>query len=60
MLRCASPFVIAAYAKVRLIMGTDLKSVPARALPAAFLRSRPDFRAFAAFYEIFISWSDNG
>src|SRR4030042_1430467 len=35
MLRCASPFVIAAYVSVRLIPQGS------RALPAAFLRSRP-------------------
>ncbi|OGP85432.1 MAG: hypothetical protein A2V87_08255 [Deltaproteobacteria bacterium RBG_16_58_17] len=52
MLRCASSFVIAAYAKVRLIMGTDFKSVPTRALPAAFLRSRPIFTTFKTFYEV--------
>jgi hypothetical protein len=46
MLRCASSFVIAAYAKVRLIP-QDL-----RALPAAFLRSRPIFSTFKTFYEI--------
>src|SRR4030042_500486 len=52
MLRCASSFVIAAYAKVRLIMGTDFKSVPVRALPAAFLRSRPIFATFKTYYEV--------
>jgi hypothetical protein len=52
MLRCASSFVIPLYAKVRRIMGTDFKSVPARALPAAFLRSRPIFAAFKTFYEV--------
>jgi hypothetical protein len=45
MLRCASPFVVAAYAKVRL---TPQGS---RALPAAFLRSRPIFKTFKTFYE---------
>jgi hypothetical protein len=45
MLRCASPFVIAAYATVRLIPQDS------RALPAAFLRSRLFFKAFKAFYE---------
>src|SRR4030042_1248286 len=43
MLRCTSPFVIAAYAKVRLIPQGS------RALPAAFLRSRPLFGAFKTF-----------
>ena len=58
MLRCASSFpcfrrgrLIAAYATVRHIMETDFKSVPARALPADFLRSRPQFKAFGTFYE---------
>src|SRR4030042_877230 len=46
MLRCASPFVVAAYAKVRL---TPQGS---RALPADFLRSHPKYKAFATFYEI--------
>jgi hypothetical protein len=46
MLRCASSFVIAAYAKVRLIPQDS------RALPAAFLRSRPIFMTFKTFYEI--------
>jgi len=45
MLRCASSFVIAAYAKVRLIPQDS------RALPADFLRSRPQFKAFETFYE---------
>src|SRR4030042_180555 len=45
MLRCASSLVVAAYAKVRL---TPQDS---RALPAAFLRSRPKFKAFTTFYE---------
>src|SRR5665647_2529894 len=45
MLRCASPFVVAAYAKVRL---TPQDS---RALPAAFLRSRPVLKAFIAYCE---------
>ena len=48
MLRCASSFVIAAYAKVRLIPQDS------RALPAAFLRSRPIFTAFQTFYEFII------
>jgi hypothetical protein len=46
MLRCASSFVIEAYAKVRLIPQDS------RALPAAFLRSRPIFSTFKTFYEI--------
>jgi hypothetical protein len=46
MLRCASSFVIAAYAKVRLIPQDS------RALPAAFLRSRPIFTTFKTFYEV--------
>ena len=46
MLRCASSFVIAAYGKVRLIPQDS------RALPAAFLRSRPIFTAFKTFYEV--------
>jgi hypothetical protein len=46
MLRCASTLVIAAYAEVRLIP-QDL-----RALPAAFLRSRPIFATFKTFYEV--------
>jgi hypothetical protein len=41
MLRCASPLVVAAYAKVRL---TPQGS---RALPADFLQSRPAVKAFA-------------
>src|SRR4030043_2074864 len=45
MLRCASPFVIAAYVYVRLIPQGS------RALPADFLRSRPKLKAFATFYE---------
>ncbi|MBU2262041.1 MAG: hypothetical protein KKF02_08965, partial [Proteobacteria bacterium] len=45
MLRCASPFVIAAYAKVRLIPQGS------RALPANFLPSCPNFKAFETFYE---------
>src|SRR4030042_2312451 len=45
MLRCASPFVIAAYVYVRLIPQGS------RALPAAFLRSRPNFKAFVTFNE---------
>src|SRR4030042_725466 len=46
MLRCASSFVIAAYAKVRLIPQDS------RALPAVFLRSRPFFATFKTFYEV--------
>jgi hypothetical protein len=46
MLRYASPFVIAAYPKVRL---TPQDS---RALPAAFLRSRPIFITLRIFYEV--------
>jgi len=46
MLRCASSFVIAAYTKVRLIPQAS------RALPAAFLRSRPIFSTFKTFYEV--------
>jgi hypothetical protein len=46
MLRCASPFVVAAYAKVRL---TPQGS---RALPAAYLRSRPQCKAFAISYKV--------
>jgi hypothetical protein len=46
MLRCASSFVIAAYAKVRLIPQDS------RALPAAFLRSRPIFSTSKTFYEV--------
>jgi hypothetical protein len=45
MLRCASSFVIAAYVTVRLIPQDS------RALPAAFLRSRLQFKIFATFYE---------
>src|SRR4030042_1468288 len=45
MLRCASPFAIEAYVYVRL---TPQGS---RALPAAFLRSRPTFKAYATFYD---------
>jgi hypothetical protein len=37
--------------------GTDFKSVPARALPADFLRSRPQFKALETFYESVISAS---
>src|SRR4030042_975363 len=44
MLRCASPFVTAAYVKVRLIPQDS------RALPAAFLRSRPISATFKTFY----------
>jgi hypothetical protein len=46
MLRCASSLVVAAYGKVRLTPRVS------RALPAAFLRSRPKFKAFATFYEV--------
>jgi hypothetical protein len=46
MLRCASSLVIAAYGKVRLIPQDS------RALPAAFLQSRPIFTTFKTFYEI--------
>jgi hypothetical protein len=46
MLRCVSSFVVAAYAKVRLIP-QDL-----RALPAALLRSRPIFTTFKPFYGV--------
>ena len=80
MLRCASSFVIAVYATVRLIpqdrerkpeaplVGdgaqerTGLSSLPglaarravsqSRALPAAFLRSRPISATFKTFYEV--------
>jgi hypothetical protein len=45
MLRCASSFVIAAYAKIRLIPQDS------RALPANFLRSRPIFETFKTLYE---------
>jgi hypothetical protein len=45
MQRCASSFVIAAYAKVRL---TPQDS---RAWPADFLRSRPVFTILFLFYE---------
>jgi hypothetical protein len=45
MLRCASSFVIAAYTKVRLIPQNS------RALPAAFLRSRPGFNVLLIFCE---------
>jgi hypothetical protein len=48
MLRCASSLVIAAYTKVRLIPHDS------RALPAAFLQSRPIFIAFKTFYETVI------
>jgi hypothetical protein len=44
--RCASSLVIAAYGKVRLIPQDS------RALPAAFLRSRPIFKTFKTFYEV--------
>jgi hypothetical protein len=46
MLRCASSFVITAYATVRLIPQES------RALPAAFLQSHPIFTAFKTFYEV--------
>jgi hypothetical protein len=46
MLRCASSFVIAAYGEVRLIPQDS------RALPAAFLRSRPIFTTFKTFYGV--------
>jgi hypothetical protein len=46
MLRCASSLVIAAYDKVRLIPQDS------RALPAAFLRSRPIFTIFKTFYRV--------
>jgi len=46
MLRCTSSLVIAAYAKVRLIMGTDFKSVPTRALLADFFTKPSHFRDF--------------
>jgi len=46
MLCCASSFVNAAYAKVRLIPQDP------RVLPAAFLRSRPIFMTFKIFYEV--------
>jgi hypothetical protein len=46
MRRYASSFVIAAYAKVRLIPQNS------RALPADFLRSRPIFTTFKTFYEV--------
>ena len=45
MLRCASPLIVAPYGKVRLTPRVSC------ALPAAFLRSRPEFKAFASFYE---------
>jgi len=45
MLRCASSLVIAAYTEVRLIPQDS------RALPAAFLRSRPIFKTFKTYYE---------
>jgi hypothetical protein len=57
MLRCASSFVIAAYDEVRLILQDS------RALPAAFLRSRPISTTFKTFYEvdtIFISAFNGG
>jgi hypothetical protein len=46
MLRCASSFVVAAYDKVRLT------SQGSRALPADFLQSRPENKAFMTFYEV--------
>jgi hypothetical protein len=46
MLRCASSFVIAAYATVRLIPQDS------RALPAAFLRSRSIFPTFKTYYGV--------
>jgi hypothetical protein len=46
MLRCTSSFVIAAYEKVRLIPQDS------RALPAAFLRSRPIFATFKTFHRV--------
>jgi len=46
MLRCASSLVVATYGKVRLTPRI------LRALPAAFLRSRPKFKAFATYYEV--------
>src|SRR4030043_951574 len=52
MLRCASPFVIAAYVTVRLIPQDS------RALPADFLRSRPKFKTFATFYESIFLFGD--
>jgi hypothetical protein len=48
MLRCASSLVIAVYAEVRRIPQDS------RALPAAFLRSRPVFSTFMTFYEVII------
>ena len=42
----ASSLVVAAYGKVRLTPRVS------RALPAAFLRSRPKLKAFATFYEV--------
>jgi hypothetical protein len=46
MLRCASSFVIAAYATVRPIPQDS------RALPAAFLRNHLIFSTFKTFYEV--------
>src|SRR4030042_5129056 len=46
MLRCASPFVVAAYAKVRLT------PQGLRALPADLLRSRPIFKAIVPFLRV--------
>jgi len=51
MLRCASSFVIAAYAKVRLIPQDS------RDLFSAFLRIRPIFATFKTFYEVAITGS---
>jgi hypothetical protein len=57
-LRCILPLLSqgqayrAVYAKVRLIAGTDFKSVPARALPTDFLQSRPIFMTFKIFCEV--------
>jgi hypothetical protein len=48
MLRCASSFVIAAYAGVSLIPQDS------RALPAAFLRSLPIIMTFKVFYGVVI------
>src|SRR4030042_3774428 len=46
MLRCASPFVVSAYAKVRL------PPQGLRALPADLLRSRPIFKAIVPFLRV--------
>jgi len=53
MLRCASSLVIAAYDTVRLIPQDS------RALPAAFLRSRPIFTTLKTFYGIVIPDKDH-